>query len=941
MSHFKKHAMDVLARGFSCIPIIPGDKRPGYKSGDQVTNLDGWQKYCTAQPSDEAVAEWSKCEASLGLPCGNFVVAVDIDVLDPGLAHEVEKKVLEIAGVDEAPVRTGKFPKRAIFFRPEGHIQSRSKKWKDEAGTSHGLDILGSGRQVVAFGTHPDTGREYVWRGGDPCTVHRDALPALTPDMVVRILDYLVELGAKADGPEDVHAVTRPARQQQAGEQQPHAPIDPLAIRWIAQNLPNGASVTWDDWIRIGYSFLEASRPDTNIGFECWLYWSAKNEKHSERECARKWLQMETDSRGTVGFGTLIKECQAENIVVPPEIEFSKVDTSNIDLRNYVDKIARLEVGGSGLSDREYFIYLFYVYSGPDNIHEGGILGLFNERCPGAEAPEEIGADEIEAVRAKVVAQMGEIGREDPRKVPILFRSGTTTATLKAFVLAKLDEEAPRDTDHVVSSRGLHVRMRPLELPSTPAAARFRVPGVISEFAQWVDETSPAIVPEFGITAGLSLVATLVGRAVKTATGLRPNIYAINLARSGTGKNHALSRLRKTLSATGLLDQHSFGSMAFSGSAVRNAFSRASGGRTEEDEPDGTSMSKIWTSDEFSSVWSVNSSGGNHGAAMMGDLLSFFSGSDEIMAGTVLADRSAPAIPYPHLTILGASTPDAMFEAMTVEQMRAGHANRFLLMEPGDIKLRSWSDKIVKWSGTKAHLDVPDDVKKTVLALCRWVRERQGFANSMWTDYAHVVPMEQAAIEEMARIETLKEECNAYAEANPDVASEPFSRIDEMTGRVALLVAMSRLAEKLTQDQTGWKVVSMPEIIEADVKWAFELVRYSAERVAYAIGSSERASSAAEIKRAGDREAAHIERVLRVVKGAGESGIARADILRSTRLPAPRLDIVLRTLNDSRDIIGIPISTKTKVKTVYFTADHARAAISSDRVALTTETTWN
>lgn len=935
MSEFAGRAAAIVANGFSVIPIIPDGKKPGFRrQGDTAsTNLNDWNDYTTTQPSAEKIAEWSAHEAGIGLPCGTFIVAIDIDIVEPELAAKVEREVLAIAGVSEAPCRTGKYPKRALIFRPEGHVVSRSKKWVGESGETRGLDVLASsadgasGKQVVAFGKHPDTGRSYVWRGGSPATVHRDALPAMTPEMVSKILECLVKYGARPDNAAPVAIARDHATPMPSGD------INPEAVRWIAENLPNGASTDWDTWVRVGFAFYEATKPNVDFGWQCFWAWSAKNEKaHNDQATAEKWVTITRDSRGTVGFGTLVKEVKSYGLTIPENLRFSAGPTGdNVDLRSYVDRMATLSVGDDGLSARDYAIYLWHVYSGPDNVHPDGILGLYRERCGEAPIPdaEEVSSDEIEAVRTKVAAQVGALGSEDPRSVKI-WRSEITTEDMRKAMLTVLDEEGARESDNVVSIHGLSIKMSPRTKPSPPAAASFPVPGLIGEFARWSRDTGPTIMPEFGVTAGLALCATLVGRAVKTATGIRPNIYVVNLATSGVGKNHAISRLRKALGETGLATRHSFGSMAHSGSAIRNSFSRAAGVEGDETTCDGTSMSKVMTSDEMASFWNANAGPNSaHGSTTMGDLLSFFSGSDETMMGTAMADRNAPSIPFPHLSILGGTTAAALFETMSIEQLRAGHANRFIFMEPSEVKHRSFAEKLTKWAGTRGHLLAPDEVLNTVNALSRWCKERQGLGHSMWHDFAAVVPMEQAAIERMAQIEELKEHCTMLAGRVPGLAAEPFTRLDEVTGRIALLSAMSRLSATLVKDSGGWKVASTPEIILADVEFGFQIVRYSAERVAHAVN-----------KAVAGPEGSQLDKVLAVVKESGESGVSRAELIRRTRLQSNKLTGYLDTLNEAREIVGLLVGTKSKKKTMFYATENIRAAVAAERLAPTLETTW-
>ncbi|MEE3098466.1 MAG: bifunctional DNA primase/polymerase, partial [Pseudomonadota bacterium] len=153
-------ALSLLDQGYAPLPIKPGSKAPAPTRWSSV-------------PIDEAQVEaWASAfpDHGVGLRTGGLV-GVDIDLLDPDLAHEAEAIACRVLGPTPL-VRVGRWPKRLLLYRtgtPFRKIQVP------------GLEILGRGQQFVAFGIHPDTAEPYHWPEDDtPLDVALDDLPAVT-----------------------------------------------------------------------------------------------------------------------------------------------------------------------------------------------------------------------------------------------------------------------------------------------------------------------------------------------------------------------------------------------------------------------------------------------------------------------------------------------------------------------------------------------------------------------------------------------------------------------------------------------------------------------------------------------------------------------------------------------------------------------------------------
>jgi RecA/RadA recombinase len=109
---------------------------------------------------------------------GGRIVAIDFDLTNPAESEAAQQLATAIFG--PTPLRRiGKAPKVVFLYRAEGEIRSHSLK---------GIDIIASGRQVAAFGIHPDTQQPYTWPQQSPLDIALEELPAITSAQVEEFL---------------------------------------------------------------------------------------------------------------------------------------------------------------------------------------------------------------------------------------------------------------------------------------------------------------------------------------------------------------------------------------------------------------------------------------------------------------------------------------------------------------------------------------------------------------------------------------------------------------------------------------------------------------------------------------------------------------------------------------------------------------------------------
>jgi hypothetical protein len=108
---------------------------------------------------------------NVGIVCGR-VVAIDIDAEDSAEAERLKVLVAEYLGPTPFQ-RIGRYPRTLLLYRPIGSIPS------SRIGC---IDVLSVGKQFIAYGIHPDTGKPYQWTDSrfNPATAKLEELPIIT-----------------------------------------------------------------------------------------------------------------------------------------------------------------------------------------------------------------------------------------------------------------------------------------------------------------------------------------------------------------------------------------------------------------------------------------------------------------------------------------------------------------------------------------------------------------------------------------------------------------------------------------------------------------------------------------------------------------------------------------------------------------------------------------
>lgn len=164
-------------------------KTPGRRNQDGTWGSFDWVAY---ECDETDLDRWNGMGAGVGIKTGDMgdgttLVLIDADTKDH--AEIVRDRVLAILG--PLPVRVGNYPKAGYVCRVRGPFQYQRIEFGQRDEKNRLLDrveILSDGRQFVAEGIHPKTGKPYAWPQDVP---HYADLPIFEPAQITGLLDDL------------------------------------------------------------------------------------------------------------------------------------------------------------------------------------------------------------------------------------------------------------------------------------------------------------------------------------------------------------------------------------------------------------------------------------------------------------------------------------------------------------------------------------------------------------------------------------------------------------------------------------------------------------------------------------------------------------------------------------------------------------------------------
>lgn len=247
-------ALKLQENGYTPIPIIPATKRPSIKNWSSVKNdYTQIKKLSLEYP-----------HAGVGVLL-NDLIAFDIDILDETLCLLVKKIITNELG--DTIERIGKFPKRALFYRRVGkELRKQSSKIFNLTKGKAQLEILATGNQCIAFGTHPETKQPYQWIGDSFLDTPIQDLPSVNDKQVKNIITQTeILLRNHLEIKDVVRPIIKASTNENKGEGEfKDNFLIGSAIRYIDPE-------DYDTWIKIGFALKKYFKDE---GFEIFDNWS-------------------------------------------------------------------------------------------------------------------------------------------------------------------------------------------------------------------------------------------------------------------------------------------------------------------------------------------------------------------------------------------------------------------------------------------------------------------------------------------------------------------------------------------------------------------------------------------------------------------------------------------------------------------------------------------
>jgi hypothetical protein len=180
-SPFSQSAQRLIELGYSVVPVVPGEKRPGQFLRGEWRGMPNWQRFCERAPTTFEVSLWEGWpDAGICVALGKAsnLIAIDFDYGPDELRAALE------ALIPPSPVRKRGAKGYTAFYR--GSVELPSRKWN--VGRQSVIEVLAHGRQTVLPPTiHPD-GMPYSWITQDTLEdMSARELPELPADLIAQI----------------------------------------------------------------------------------------------------------------------------------------------------------------------------------------------------------------------------------------------------------------------------------------------------------------------------------------------------------------------------------------------------------------------------------------------------------------------------------------------------------------------------------------------------------------------------------------------------------------------------------------------------------------------------------------------------------------------------------------------------------------------------------
>jgi hypothetical protein len=422
--------------------------------------------------------------------------------------------------------------------------------------------------------------------------------------------------------------------------------------------------------------------------------------------------------------------------------------------------------------------------------------------------------------------------------------------------------------------------------PTAPPAPPYRVPtdlldvdGALRLFVDYATTTAVSPQPFLALGAGLCLIGAVAGRRYRTPSDLRSNIYAVGIADSGGGKDHARRCVKRALHAAGL-DRYLGGEDFASSAGLLTSLQ--------------LHPARLFQLDEFGQFLKLVLAprAPFHKAAIWSELTKLYTSAAEPYIGAEYADQKTKprvTIEQPCACLWGVTVPGPFWAALEGAALLDGSLARFLVFLT--------DDDYPERTDAPAAADVPPTLIAALKAIAASVADHDyggnlaGIMDASAPIRPYTVPLTADAHAAMADV---RHDATIRLRAHRGThATALFGRLAENTAKLAMIAALSRNpAQPVTEAR--------------DVAWASRLVEHC---IATMLREADR-------RIADNQTEANHKRVLEIIRRAGE--ITRSELVRKTQfLNRRERDEIFEALVVSEQVWRRDERTSTKPSTIF------------------------
>jgi hypothetical protein len=243
----------------------------------------------------------------------------------------------------------------------------------------------------------------------------------------------------------------------------------------------------------------------------------------------------------------------------------------------------------------------------------------------------------------------------------------------------------------------------PEPTPYRVPPALLEVDGALRLFIDYATRTAVSPQPFLALGAAICLVGAVAGRRYRTPTDLRSNVYAVGIADSGGGKDHARRCVKRALYAAGL-DRYLGGEDLASSAGLLTSLQRH--------------PARLFQVDEFGQFLKLVLAprAPAHKAAIWAELTKLYTSAAEPYIGAEYADQKARprvTIEQPCACIWGVTVPAPFWQALESGALADGSMARFVVFLT--------DEDYPERNEIPASMQPPDDLVAALQAIARGV----------------------------------------------------------------------------------------------------------------------------------------------------------------------------------------------------------------------------